>query len=89
VSNGLESLAGLPGVIHFLNPCGPRAARRMGCVHEGVIDFMLGVEDRGDDFLFVQTQLNQEIVSVVPQDFRAHHVRTKVVLVVVVVFLER
>ncbi len=50
------------------------------------MNLMVGVDDRGDHLLFVEAQVDQEIVAIAAQNFGALNVRAKIILFVIVIF---
>src|SRR5690348_3835052 len=52
------------------------------------MDFMPCVEDAGKNFLFVETQIDAEIIAVARQDFRGDDLRAVILRVMVVILDE-
>ncbi len=85
----LEFFIRLSCIFHFLNARGVRAAPLVLGIHGLVVNVVRSVDHRGNDFLFVEAKLDDEIVAVALQDLRTHHVGPEILLLVVVVLLER
>ena len=79
------ALAGLAGVFHFRDAHGGAAAvRPCGCVAE-IVNVMLGVEHRGDDFVPPEAQKDPEVIAIAGKDLGALDVRREVDSVLIVV----